>query len=30
MRERLVERGGTLDVRSGRSGTIITAHYPAA
>ncbi|MGH3674017.1 MAG: sensor histidine kinase, partial [Pseudonocardiaceae bacterium] len=30
MRERLAERGGTLDVRSGRGGTTVTARYPAA
>ena len=29
MRERLAERGGTLDVRSGREGTTVTARYPA-
>ncbi|MGH3841414.1 MAG: sensor histidine kinase [Pseudonocardiaceae bacterium] len=28
MRERLAERGGTLEVRSGRAGTTITAGYP--
>jgi signal transduction histidine kinase len=28
MRERLAERGGSLDVRSGRGGTTITAGYP--
>ncbi len=30
MRERLAERGGTLDVRSGPDGTTIVARYPAA
>ncbi len=30
MRERLIERGGTLDVRSGHGGTTITARYPVA
>jgi two-component system, NarL family, sensor histidine kinase DesK len=30
MRERLAVRGGTLDLRSDRDGTIVTARYPAA
>lgn len=30
MREHLAERGGTLDVRSGRDGTTVTARYLAA
>lgn len=30
MRERLAERGGTLDVRSDHGGTTVTARYPAA
>lgn len=30
MRERLLERGGTLTLRSDRGGTTLTARYPAA
>jgi two-component system, NarL family, sensor histidine kinase DesK len=30
MGERLAERGGSLDVRSDRGGTIVTARYPVA